>query len=183
MGIGCESRTVPAAVCPGPDLCRTMISRHSLPLTFCRSGRRRETDESEDLPLCFGTCICGSRVEVIDRQFIVVVLYRAAPERNGRCSDVAGEESACRERRRPCGLSEVPGSGRTGRVPDRLCGAEDRGRSLSGAAAPDAGTTRRLSAMYRNVLNRIKTYLPHVCRRVPRRLGPLCGTLFITAPR
>ena len=49
-------------------------------------------------------------------------------ERNGRCSDVAGEESACRERRRPCGLSEVPGSGRTGRVPDRLCGAEDRGR-------------------------------------------------------
>ena len=50
MGIGCESRTVPAAVCScfplrGANVCDTL-----LPLTS-GSGRRRRRNESEDLPL------------------------------------------------------------------------------------------------------------------------------------
>lgn len=59
MGIGCESRTVPAAVCSGPEALPDDVLRYSLPLTFCRSGRRRGANESEDLPLFFGTCACG----------------------------------------------------------------------------------------------------------------------------
>ena len=50
MGIGCESRTVPAAVCScfplrGANVCDTL-----LPLTS-GSGRRRRRNESEDLPV------------------------------------------------------------------------------------------------------------------------------------
>ena len=50
LGIGCESRTVPAAVCScfplrGANVCDTL-----LPLTS-GSGRRRRRNESEDLPL------------------------------------------------------------------------------------------------------------------------------------
>ena len=50
MGIGCESRTVPAALCScfplrGANVCDTL-----LPLTS-GSGRRRRRNESEDLPL------------------------------------------------------------------------------------------------------------------------------------
>ena len=50
MGIGCESRTVPAAVCScfplrGANVCDTL-----LPLTS-GAGRRRRRNESEDLPL------------------------------------------------------------------------------------------------------------------------------------
>ena len=50
MGIGCESRTVPAAVCScfplrGANVCDTL-----LPLTS-GLGRRRRRNESEDLPL------------------------------------------------------------------------------------------------------------------------------------
>jgi len=100
MGIGCESRTVPAAVCScfplrGANVCDTL-----LPLTS-GSGRRRRRNESEDLPLrlnfvlpflasairansialgltkWLGICACGSRAKVAND-------FSAATESNGK---------------------------------------------------------------------------------------------------
>ena len=50
MGIGCESRTVPAAVCSCFPLRGSERVRHSLATDF-RVGKASQTNESEDLPL------------------------------------------------------------------------------------------------------------------------------------